>query len=83
MKRDLNKVDVEKKHESKWQETLFRRMTADFAASYVPQSITGIFCSLLSRLTLVNTALKISRDLQDVKYVFILYMSFQTSQEPL
>ena len=76
LKRDINEVDVEKDPETAWQETLSKRIIPDSAASHAPQSITGIFCSFLSRLTLVNTASKMSRAFQDVKDVFILYMSF-------
>lgn len=76
LKRAINEVDGEKDHEAAWQETLSRRILPDSAASCAPQSIAGIFCSLLSRLTLINKASKMSRAFQDIKDVLILYMSF-------
>lgn len=73
----INEVDVEKDHETVWQETHSQggRIIPDSAASHALQSITGIFSSLLCRW-LVNTVSKISRALQDVKDVFVLYISF-------
>jgi len=76
LKRDINEVDVEKDHETVWQETLSRRTLPDSAASRAPQSITAISCSFLGRLTLINIASKMSRAFQDINDVLILYTLF-------
>lgn len=84
MKRDVNELNMEKDHEIACQKTcISRRILPDSAASHALQSITGILFSFVEEVTLVNTAPKMSRVLQDVKAVLLMYMSFLICQKSL